>query len=130
MSGRSQRVRRSTPGRNILRRGSSHCKRHASQRKSSLHGLRQGCSLVSDRDWVVTVPQLLLDMRLVLASPLFNKSRHIGDRVVVASRIALSEAFSVCPESLIAPVGFKRNYAKTRCSRNTPFLLPTTSDSR
>ena len=74
----------------------------------ALHTLAQQSPLIAGRYRFVAMPKLLLNIRLVLASPLLEKLWHVGDRLVIASRIAFSEAFSVCTEHLLAPVGFER----------------------
>ena len=80
---------------------------NAAQRISSLHTLVQRCPLIPrGNGLVVVVPEFLLDVGLVSPSPLLNEFRYIGDRLVIASRIALSETCSVCPERLLASIDF------------------------
>ena len=45
-------------------------KRNAAQGVSLSHGLTQCGELVARRHWVIAVPQLLVDVRFILTSPL------------------------------------------------------------
>ena len=94
-------------GRYIVMSGLMSGARNASYRISSLHTLIQRCPLIPGGYRLgVVVPEPLLDVGLVSPSPLLNEFRYIGDRLVIASRIALSETCSVCPERLLASIDF------------------------
>ena len=71
------------------------------------HGLAQRGELVTRRHRVVTMPQLLWYVRLVLPRPLLNKAVNVRWFLVDAACEALLKTLCVSSDMLLATVAFQ-----------------------